>query len=622
MDHRLLSYYNQELQYLRQLGGEFARRFPKIAGRLGLEAFTCADPYVERLLESFAFLAARIQLKIDSEFPRFTEHLLSIAYPHYLAPTPSVAVVKLAPNYKQGVLNDGFHVPRGSVLRGNLGKDEQTACEYRTAHGVSLWPIELASVTHTSYVGDLGELSLRGKAPLRGALRLRFRTANGVPFCKLSMNDIALFLSGPEQMSMRMYELIFGGAQALLVRSPTGDDEPTIVVDQPVRPLGFEDEQALLPYGPRSFQGYRLLHEYFAMPSRFLFAELSGLLPGVARCKGTELEVIVLLDRHDSSIEAAVTPAHFEPFCTPAINLFPKRVDRIHLSNRAHQYHVVPDRTRPRDFEVHSLTEVIGLGTRNEIRRAFQPFYACRERSTQGQSFYTVHREARVASMREKRVGARSSYSGSEVFVALVDGNQGPFYSDLRQLAVDTLCTNRDLPLMMPVGAGATDFFLESGAPVESIRCIAGPSEPRPSSAWGSTSWRLVSHLLPNYLSITDSSDSQGAAGLREILHLYGDFGASEMRRQVDGVRSVTSSGIVRRLPIVERLAFGRGIEITVECDETAFEGGSAFLFASVLERFFAKYASINSFTATVLRSIQRGELMRWPARIGTRTAR
>jgi type VI secretion system protein ImpG len=622
MDHRLLSYYNQELQYLRQLGGEFARRFPKIAGRLGLEAFTCADPYVERLLESFAFLAARIQYKIDAEFPRFTEHLLSIAYPHYLAPTPSAAIVKLLPNYKQGVLNDGFHVPRGSALRSNLGKDEQTACEYRTAHGVTLWPVELASVTHTSYVGDLGELSLRGKAPLRGALRLRFRTANGVPFCKLSMNDIALFLSGPEQMSMRMYELMHAGAQALVVRAPKGDTEPCIVVDQPVRPLGFEDDEALLPYGPKSFQGYRLLHEYFAMPSRFLFAELSGLLPGVARCKDTELEVIVLLDRHDPSIEAAVTTAHFEPFCTPAINLFPKRVDRIHLSNRAHQYHVVPDRTRPADFEVHSLTEVVGLGTRNEIRRSFQPFYACRERSTQLQAFYTVHRESRISSMREKRIGARSSYTGSEVFVALVDGNQGPFYSDLRQLAVTTLCTNRDLPLMMPVGAGTTDFFLETGAPVESIRCIAGPSEPRPASAWGSTSWRLVSHLLPNYLSITDSSDSQGAAGLREILHLYGDFGASEMRRQVDGVRSVTSTGIVRRLPIVERLAFGRGIEITIECDETAFEGGSAFLFASVLERFFAKYASINSFTATVLRSVQRGEIMRWAARIGTRTAR
>jgi type VI secretion system protein ImpG len=417
---------------------------------------------------------------------------------------------------------------------------------------------------------------------------------------------------------MRMYELLFAGAQALAVKSP-GGGEPSIVLDQPVRPLGFADDEALLPFGPKSFQGYRLLHEYFAFPSRYQFAELSGLLPGVAGCQEPELEVIVLLDRHDPATEAAVTPAHFELFCTPAVNLFPKRTDRIHLSERVHQYHVVADRTRPWDYELHSLTEVLGVGTRADVRREFQPFYACRERSPQQSCFYTVHREPRIATTRERRVGARSSYAGSELFIALVDAEQGPFHPDLKQLAVSALCTNRDLPLMMSVGSGRTDFFLDSGAPIEAIRCLAGPSEPRPPTAWGATSWRLVSHLSLNYLSITDSSDHQGAAGLRRLLHLYGDFGLPVLRRQIDGVRSVASSPIVRRVPTAGPVAFGRGLQIVLECDETAFEGGSAFLFGSVLERFFAKYASINSFAETVLRSVQRGELMRWPARIGGR---
>lgn len=617
MDHRLLSYYNRELQYLRELGGEFARQFPKIAGRLGLEAFECADPYVERLLEGFAFLAARVQIKIDAEFPRFTEHLLSMVYPHYLAPTPSMAVVKLFPNFQQGVLNDGFLVERGSALRGNTGRDEQTTCEYRTAHDVTLWPVELASVTHTSYVGDLGDLSLPGKNPLRGALRFRFRTVTGIPFSDLSMNEIALFLSGPEQMSMRMYELLFAGAQAIAVRPPNG--QATIVVNRPVRPVGFEDEQALLPFGPKSFQGYRLLHEYFALPNRFLFVELSGLLPGVSRCQESELEVIVLLDRHDPWVEASVAPAHFEPFCTPAINLFPRRVDRVHLSDRNHQYHVVPDRTRPVDFEVHSVTEVLGMGTQAETVRQFQPFYACRERYANESSFYTLHREPRMATARERRAGARSTYSGTEVFISLVDGDYGPHNPDVKQLAINALCTNRDLPLMMPLGAAGTDFTVDTGAPVDAIRCVAGPSEPRPPSAWGATSWRLVSHLSLNYLSITESGDQRGAAALREMLHLYGDVGSPILRRQIDGVRAISSSPIVRRVPTEGQLAFGRGLQIVLECDEAAFEGGSAFLFASVLERFFAKYASINSFTETVLRSEQRGELMRWPARLGGR---
>jgi type VI secretion system protein ImpG len=619
MDQRLLTYYNRELQYLRELGGEFARQFPKVASRLGLESFECSDPYVERLLEGFAFLAARVQLKIDAEFPRFTEHLLALVYPHYHAPTPSMAVVKLRPNLRQGVLSEGFCVPRGSSLR-HAGRGEQTACEYRTAHDVTLWPIELVAVTHTAYVGDLGELNLPQKRPLRGALRLRFRTATGIPFNQLALNDLSLFVSGPDQLALRIYELIFAGAQALAVR-PAGRREPSLIVDNPVQPVGFDDEEALLPFARRSFQGYRLLHEYFAFPNRFQFVGLSGLLPGVAACEGPELEVIVLLDRHDPTVEASATPAHFDLFCTPAINLFPKRADRIHLTDRRQQYHVIPDRTRPLDFEVHTITEVMGVGTRGEMRREFRPFYSTRDRTGDEASFYTVHREPRLTTSRERRAGPRSSYDGSEVFLALADSARGPFLTDLKQLAVSVLCTNRDLPLMMTVGTGRTDFVLDSGAPVESIRCVAGPSEPRPPIAWGATSWHLISHLSLNYLSITDSGPDEGPAGLRQLLRLYGDFGDPARRRQIEGLRSVATTPVVRRVPGRHSMAFGRGLQIAVEFDETAFEGSGAFLFGAVLERFFAKYAALNSFSETVLRSAQRGELMRWPPRIGQRAA-
>ncbi len=620
MDHRLLSYYNKELQYLRELGGEFARQFPKIAGRLGLEAFECADPYVERLLEGFAFLAARVQLKIDAEFPRFTEHLLSLVYPHYLAPTPSMVVVKLHPNHRQGQLNEGFRVPRGSALRSDTGTGSQTACEYRLAHDVTLWPIELVKVTHVSNLGRLGEVSLPGKEHPRGALVFRFRTTTGAPFSELALDELALFLTGPEQLSMRMYELLFAGTRALAVGAPN-DRDPALVLQDPIRQVGFDDDEALLPFGPKSFQGYRLLHEYFAFPSRYQFVMLQGLKSGVARCHEPEMEVVVLLDRHEPSVESSVSTAHFELFCAPAANLFPKRVDRIHLSNRQHQYHVVADRTRPKDFELHSLTEVVGLGTRARAQQEFKPFYSSRERSQGEAAFYTVHREPRVASTREHREGARSSYAGGEMFVSLVNGNQGPFHGDLKQLAIKALCTNRDLPLMMSLGGGRTDFFLDTGAPVESIRCVAGPSEPRPPIAWGATSWRLVSHLSLNYLSITDTSSEEGASGLRQLLHLYSDLGSPVLRRHVDGVRSVSTSSIVRRVPTSGPLAFGRGIEILLECDESAFEGGSAFMFASVLERFFAKYVAINSFSETALKSVQRGGLMRWPARLGRRAA-
>ena len=173
MDPRLLRYYNQELHHVREMGSEFAEEFPKIAGRLGMEGIDCADPYVERLLESFAFMAARVQLKVDAEFPNFTQHLFELIYPHYLAPTPSMAVVHLEPDLNEGGLATGFNIPRGSSLRSTLGKGEQTTCTYTTAQDLTLWPVDL---TEARYFSGSSALANLGLTDLRGAKAgIRFR---------------------------------------------------------------------------------------------------------------------------------------------------------------------------------------------------------------------------------------------------------------------------------------------------------------------------------------------------------------------------------------------------------------------------------------------------------------
>jgi type VI secretion system protein ImpG len=620
MDRRLLAYYNRELQYVRQLGGEFAKQFPKIAGRLGLDAFECADPYVERLLEGFAFLSARVQLKIDSEFPRFTENMLQMVYPHYLAPTPSMAVLQFEPSLRQGALSDGFLVPRGTALRSNIGQGEQTPCVYRTAHDLTLWPLELTSVSHSAYVGDIGQVRLVSRRPVRGALRLKFKTLDNTPIRSLSLDRLPLFVRGTDQTSQRLYELLVGGAIGSVLRAP-GSETSTVVADAAVRPVGFADDEALLPGSLKSFQGYRLLQEYFTLPSRFMFAELCGLRNAIAQCPGSELEVVILLDRHDPIVERGVTASLLSLFCSPAINLFPRRIDRIHLTDRVHEYHVVADRTRPMDFELHSVTEVLGFGNNADAQRTFAPFYSCTERSPHHPeaAYYSLHRESRVASARQRRDGPRSTYVGSELFISLVDGQNGPYHDDLKQLSLQALCTNRDLPLHMSVGGGSTDFQVESGAPVASVRCVAGPTPPHESHAWGGTSWRLISHLSLNYLSLTNTGEGDGAEVLRELLQLYAHLADAAQSRQVEGVRSISSTPIVRPLPDAGPSSFVRGLELSLDCDETAFEGTSVFLLGTVLEQFFAKYVSINSFTETVLRSAQRGQIMRWPARLGRR---
>ena len=624
MDPRLLKYYNQELQHIRDVAGEFAEAYPKVAGRLALDAFECADPYVERLLEGFAFLAARVQLKIDAEFPRFTQSLLEVLYPDYLAPTPSMAIVQLSPDPGEGSLAGGFVVPRGTALRATAATGEQTACEYRTAHDVTLWPVELTEVEYFSHAGHLGQL--RGQSALlervRAGVRFRFRAGAGWTFDKLALGRLTLFLRGLEEVPMTAYERLTGNAVSQVV-VPVGDAEGwrDVISAQHVRQVGFDDEQALLPYGDRSFQGYRLLHEYFAFPDRFMFVELDGLGPAVRRCRGNELDVLVLLDRSDALLEGALHVEHFALHCTPAINLFPKRADRIHLNERDHEYLIVPDRTRPLDFEVHRVSRVVGHGTTSEEAVDFLPLYAVDDFTSHRDSraYFTVRRAPRLMSSEQKRRGSRSGHLGSEVYVSLVDTAEAPYKSDLKQLAVETLCTNRDLPLLMTVGGGKTDFTLETGAPVQSVRVLAGPTRPSPAWNEGEATWSLVSHLSLSHLSLVDGQPERNASALRELLALSADLGRATIRKQIDALREVASRGVLRRLPSAGPIVFVRGMEITVTFEETLFGGSGYFLLGAVLDRFFAKYVSINSFTETVVSTVGQGEVVRWPLRTGRR---
>jgi type VI secretion system protein ImpG len=481
---------------------------------------------------------------------------------------------------------------------------------------VTLWPLE---VSRGEYFGNpaatLGRLAA-SEPRAKAGLRLRLRCGAGLNFNALALDSLPLYLNGADEQPFRLYEQLLGNACALFIKSVDGDWVERLPLDC-LKPRGFDDQDALLPVVPRAFQGYRLLQEYFALPNRFLFVEFAGLRAGVQRCNSQELELVVLFDRIDSPLEGTVSAAQFVPFCTPAINLFARRADRIHLSERVHEHQVIADRTRPLDFEVHSLTQVAGHGSGPE--QPFQPFYAVRDPLRYGheQAYYIVRREPRRLSSQLHRRGPRSTYIGSETFVSLVDVNQAPYRHDLRQLGVSALCTNRDLPLLMPVGSGKSDFTLEDSAPVLAVRCLAGPSRPRPSRAHDASAWRLISQLSLNYLSLTEQG--QGAAVLRELLRLYGDPSDSALQLQIEGLREVRSAQCTRRLPMPGPIVFGRGLEISLEFDENAFRGTGVYLLGAVFERFLARYVSINSFTEMVLRTTERGEIKRWQAHPGCR---
>ncbi len=619
MDPRLLELYEQELRYIREMGSEFARDYPKIAGRLGMNGLDCADPYVERLLEGFAFLTARVQYKIDARFPDFTHQLLELVYPHLTTPTPSMAVVELQPDPTAGTLESGYRLPAGSALRAQLGKGEKTACEYRTAHDVRLWPLRLSDARYLANPGVMAARGLPVPAGVRAAIQLELEMVNGGTLADLPLDSLSFYLRGGDELPMWLYEIIHGSFAGACLRDDPGKPasvDARISVRQP----GFDRNEALLPSVRRTFDGYRLLQEYFAFPQRFLFVEFQGLEPGVRQLDGQRLELTVMLRRGDPRLEHTLDAQAFLLYATPAINLFPHTADRINVRQERTEFHVVPDRNRPMDFEVYRVDRVEGFSRGGERGRPFRAFYRV-ARDTGGEdggAYFFVSRRPRLSSSRQRQRGARTGYLGSEVFISLVDETQAPYAEELRQLEVGLLCTNRDLPIQMAVGRGATDFLLDVAAPVQSVRVVAGPTRPRPAFRAGETTWRLISQLSLNYLSLAGEDGDTGAQALRQLLDLYVDP-RDALARHVEGVVSIGARSAVHRMPVDGPICFGNGLELRLRLDEDAFTGVGAFLLGAVLDRFFAKYVSINSFTRTVVESTQRGEIMRWPVRAGAR---
>ena len=459
MDPRLLQYYNFELQHLREMGAEFAQQFPKIAARLGMNGLEVADPYVERLLEGVGFLAARVQLKLDAEFPRFTQALLEIVYPHYLAPTPSMLIAQLKPDPGDPNLAVGPKVPRGSMMHSLTSGDDATACEFRTAQDVRLWPIEIVAANYFSFAPDLPLNTLPIAQRIKGGVRIRLKTTAGLKFSQTAIDRLCFHLAGRDDVANKLYELSLATGLGMLVLPGKGTARKhDFLQARNIRPSGFDDDQALLPVTLRSFQGYRLLQEYFSFPPRFRFFELSGLAPVLQRASTDEVEVVILFGRGDATLESVVDASNFALFCTPAINLFPKRADRIHVTDGAHEYHVVADRTRPLDFEVYEVTAVAGHGVGADSEQEFQPFYAAysTDSSRQQPAYFTTRREPRLVTAEQRRRGSRSTYIGSEVFLSLVDPAQAPYNGDLyRVRSYDAISDEPDFERFLEKNAEA-----------------------------------------------------------------------------------------------------------------------------------------------------------------------
>jgi type VI secretion system protein ImpG len=610
MRDELLLYYERELDYLRKSAAQFAEKHPKVASRLVLEPTKCEDPHVERLLEAFAFLAARVHLKLDDEFPEITEALLSVVYPQLVRPIPSMSVVEFQLDPTKGKLTSGLKIDRNTPLYSK--PINGVPCSFRTCYNTTLWPITVAAAE----LRAPSQLSPPVKSlDSPWSIRLELQCGKDVTFSSLQPDKLRFYLDGEGGLVNIIYELLFSRLNRIVVRdlTPGSKAAPLSLPASSLQAIGFSPDEGMVPYPSSSFAGHRLLMEYFAFPEKFFFVDIAGLGAVAEAGFKDKIEIIFLLSEIEGTgrvqrLELELSKKTFRLGCTPIVNLFEQVAEPIQLNQRRVEYHVVPDVRRPYAVEIFSVDEVSGIDSSNQKITRYEPFYSLRHFARGGDRtcFWLARR----------RPATRPNDDGTDISLSLLDLTMTTADPEATALSVRTTCTNRDLPARLPFGNQDSDFEMEGAANMKRIVALRKPTGPVRPALGKSVLWRLVSHLSLNYLSLVE----EGKEGLQEILRLYDVGRTAYSQNVIHSILQIKSRSTFARLVSEEGISFARGLRIDMEIDEDQFSGGGAFLFASVLERFFGLAASLNSFTQLSVTTPQRKEgLHEWAPRSGRR---
>ena len=591
----LLTYYRSELAYLREAGQGFAQKYPKLAERLELSVDGSTDPHVERLIESFAFLTARIQRRLDDEFPEVTNALLGILYPHLVQPIPPMSVARFIPDPARGKMTTGHLVPRHTNLFAQTA--DGLTCRFRTAYPVTLWPLHVRQAgIQTRSEFDF----LDGNPGVASVLRIRIEPQVGA-LKDLDLKQLRFYINGDAHLAGQLYELIFSHCQGICLY----DEQSQKAVPLPanaLQPVGFALDEDVIPYSGQSHPAYRLIQEYFSLPEKYLFFDVSGL----DRNPSTQaLDFLFLLD----TLPKEVTNLPRETFvlgCTPIINLFHRTSEPIRLDHTQTEYRLVPDLRRERTMEIHTVLSVASSSNPAEESKNLRPLYAVSSTDD------AIHQQAYWYARREG--SQRADYFGTDVFLSFVDLAFHPSQPPNQTVFAHTLCTNRDLALQLPENAM---LQIEDATPAANIYMMRKPTPTGYPPLGGSSRWALISNLALNYLSLED-----GPAGLeafKRILRLYSLSDSPAIHRQIEGIREMKSRRITRNIQSSGWRGFCQGREVSILFDEQCYVGGNVFLFASMISRFLGMYAAVNSFTQLRIERLQHpGETMRFPAIAGT----
>ena len=596
----LLPYYERELAFLRRYSREFAERYPKIAARLAPTGEHGDDPHVERMIESFALLGARVHKKLDDEYPEFAEALFEVLYPHYLRPFPACSIAQFG-EADAHRLATSVTLPRGTAL--TTREVRGVRCRFRTSADVTLAPVRIASARHVS-LGELGPNAAVLPGNAAAVLSLTFETTGEPDFTTLKLAALRAYLHGEQSFIAALSDALFVNALSAYVEVDNGRGPgPWRPLDAvPISSAGFEDAEPLIDYPAKSHPGYRLLTEYFAFPEKFNFVsfDFAALRAVTGRCRRFTLHIVLGESRNESNTARLVETLaahHLRLFCAPVVNLFAQRGEPIRVSHEAASYAVIGDARNAHAYDVYSIDAVHLVKERDDRQTVseLRPFYSLHhdEAARTGRYWY-ARRNAWVA----------ENSPGYETEISVVDTAFEPGDPQTDTLSLALTCTNRNLPSRLAIGLEGGDLFADDADLQAPIAMLCRPTQTVRVERGPAMYWRLVAHLALNHVSLA----ADGLAPLKELLVLYDVRRTPVSARHIEGIVGIETRPAVHWLTGAPFATFVRGQEVRLTFDETHFVGTSLSTFVRMLDTFFGLYVHLNSFVQLVALSKRTGE--------------
>ncbi len=609
MKEEFLNLYNEELSYLRNQGEDFAKAYPKIASRLRLGQGGVEDPMVGRLLESFAFLTARLDYKMKHNTDFITKSIINILYPHYHLPIPAFSTCQFQPNTQ---LEAAYTIPLGTAISVNASDGE--ACLFTTCYPVTVLPMQLSKVEYKR------ELSITPKKTpvklVKSSLCFNLKTnKSDIKIASVKPNALRFFIRAESYQSNLIYELLMNHLKEIVLNFKNANGKTISIPTSAIQPVGFSDEESILPYPSHSFSGYRLLTEYFVYPEKFFYFDLIGLDQYISENMSDEVEIHCLFDQANVELEKIISLESLALGCTPIVNLFEQVGEPIKIDHQISEYHVIPDAHRSQEsIEVYQVKSVDISSDAHFDDMSCTPYF--------GHKFKSLNYKKQLYWFLNRKycweLGGHH-ISGSEVFMSFSELGEMNQLSDHIIVTPKLLCSNRDKTLQLVLGRDKSDFsFWQTNHEViENIRCIKPMTDPVYRDKTKKNDIDLVGHVFINQLCFAGAEENLNV--LKDVLALYSSENDYDNNLIKFGLLEVNTKQVTERHPVNLKQGFCRGIEYTLTIDEKYFTDNNAYLFGRVLSEFLTKSCSINSFVKFILMSKQRGEIARWKPKLGVR---